>query len=149
MDPLTLAIASFETVKKGIAVGKDLNHMYKNLLKFCDGIDGVHESHIKKKASRFTSASEEALDTFLAKKQVDDMENALREIIMLHGNYNMWQQFQAIRVEVRKKRRQLKIKKEKEREELIKAISIGVFSLLGMIIFAGVSFNIYYIFFAS
>ena len=68
---------------------------------------------------------------------------------MLHGNYNMWQQFQAIRVEVRKKRRQLKIKKEKERKELIKAISIGVFSLLGIIIFAGVSFNIYYIFFAS
>ena len=149
MDPLTLAIASFETVKKGIAVGKDLNHMYKDLLKFCDGIDGVHESHIKKKASRFTSASEEALDTFLAKKQVDDMENALREMIMLHGNYNMWQQFQAIRVEVRKKRREAKLKAERERRQLIKAISIGTFTLLGLIVVGGLAFNIYHYYFAS
>ena len=148
MDPLTLAIASFETVKKGIAVGKDLNHMYKDLLKFCDGIDGVHESHIKKKASRFTSASEEALDTFLAKKQVDDMENALREMIMLHGNYNMWQQFQAIRVEVRKKRREAKLKAERERRQLIKAISIGTFTLLGLIVVGGLAFNIYHYYFA-
>tara|TARA_R110000824_G_C15142068_1_gene670107 strand:- start:580 stop:1029 length:450 start_codon:yes stop_codon:yes gene_type:complete len=149
MDPLTLAIASFETVKKGIAIGKDLNHMYKDLLKFCNGIDGVHESHMKKKASRFTSASEEALDTFLAKKQVDDMENALREMIMLHGNYNMWQQFQAIRVEVRKKRREAKLKAERERRQLIKAISIGTFTLLGLIVVGGLAFNIYHYYFAS
>ena len=148
MDPLTLAIASFETVKKGIAIGKDLNHMYKDLLKFCNGIDGVHESHMKKKASRFTSASEEALDTFLAKKQVDDMENALREMIMLHGNYNMWQQFQAIRVEVRKKRREAKLKAERERRQLIKAISIGTFTLLGLIVVGGLAFNIYHYYFA-
>tara|TARA_E500000318_G_scaffold15082_3_gene15452 strand:+ start:362 stop:811 length:450 start_codon:yes stop_codon:yes gene_type:complete len=149
MDPLTLAIASFETVKKGIAIGKDLNHMYKDLLKFCNGIDGVHESHMKKKASRFTSASEEALDTFLAKKQVDDMENALREMIMLHGNYNMWQQFQAIRVEVRKKRREAKLKAERERRQLIKAISVGTFTLLGVIIVGGLAFNIYHYYFAT
>lgn len=149
MDPLTLAIASFETVKKGIAIGKDLNHMYKDLLKFCNGIDGVHESHMKKKASRFTSASEEALDTFLAKKQVDDMENALREMIMLHGNYNMWQQFQAIRVEVRKKKREAKLKAERERRHLIKAISVGTFTLLGVIIVGGLAFNIYHYYFAT
>jgi hypothetical protein len=147
MDPLTLAIASFETVKKGIAIGKDLNHMYKDLLKFCNGIDGVHESHMKKKASRFTSASEEALDTFLAKKQVDDMENALREMIMLHGNYNMWQQFQAIRVEVRKKRKEAKLKAERERKELIRAITIGTFTILGTIILGGIAFNIYHYYF--
>ena len=123
--------------------------MYKDLLKFCNGIDGVHESHMKKKASRFTSASEEALDTFLAKKQVDDMENALREMIMLHGNYNMWQQFQAIRVEVRKKRREAKLKAERERRQLIKAISIGTFTLLGLIVVGGLAFNIYHYYFAS
>ena len=77
------------------------------------------------------------------------MENALREMIMLHGNYNMWQQFQAIRVEVRKKRREAKLKAERERRQLIKAISIGTFTLLGLIVVGGLAFNIYHYYFAS
>jgi hypothetical protein len=53
------------------------------------------------------------------------MEEQLREVFMLYGNINMWNEFVAIRAKVRKDRQIARAKKRRERAELIQFLTYG------------------------
>ena len=128
MDPITLCTSAFTAIKSGVEVGKQLTDLSHQIIKFVGGMSKVEEEHKKKKSSWFTSSNEQALDTFFALQKVHQMEEQLREVFMLYGNINMWNEFVAIRAKIRKERR---IKREREARE--KAETIKLLSYCGII----------------
>ena len=134
MDPITIATSAFTAIKSGVAVGKELHSLSGQIIKFVKQMNIVEEEHKKEKSKWFTSANEEALDTYFQLKQVHDMENQLREMFMLYGAPNAWSEFIAIRTDIRKQRQAAIAKKKKEREDFMMLCAYGalVIALIGL-----------------
>tara|TARA_R100001510_G_scaffold30032_1_gene26731 strand:- start:20226 stop:20669 length:444 start_codon:yes stop_codon:yes gene_type:complete len=135
MDPITIATAAFSAIKSSVEVGKQLTDVSGQIIKFVNQMTNVEEEHKKQKASWFTSSNEEALDTFFKIQKVHQMEEQLREVFMLYGNINMWNEFVAIRAKVRKERQIAKAKKQRERAELLQfltyaGLALGVIAII-------------------
>ena len=141
MDPITIATSAFAAIKSGVSVGKELHSLSGQIIKFVNQMTNVEEEHKKQKASWFTSSDEEALDTFFKLKQVHDMENQLREMFMLYGNINMWNEFVAIRAKVRKDRKLAIAKRKRERAELMQFLTYGGLTLGVLAIIAIIGIN--------
>ena len=141
MDPITIATSAFAAIKSGVSVGKELHSLSGQIIKFVNQMTNVEEEHKKQKASWFTSSDEEALDTFFKLKQVHDMENQLREMFMLYGNINMWNEFVAIRAKVRKDRQLAIAKRKRERAELMQFLTYGGLTLGVLAIIAIIGIN--------
>jgi hypothetical protein len=124
IDPLT----AFAAVKGGIAAGKQLYSMTKEITAFFDAVDGANQKHQKKKSSIFASANEEAMDTFLAKQKAADAEEQLRELITNTRGISAYRQLQAIRREIRMER------KEDQRLALLRAEEMKENILSGLLI---------------
>lgn len=138
LDPISLATSAFAAIKSGVEIGKQLNDLSHHIVKFVKQMNVVEEEHKKKKSSWFTSSNEEALDTYFKLKKVHDMENQLRELFMWYGAPNAWDEFIAIRSDIRKKKQKEKERKARERAELIKIasyIGIGVLAMAAIVVF--------------
>ena len=138
VDPISIATSAFAAIKSGIEVGKQLTDVSHHIIRFVSQMTKVEEEHKKKKSSWFTSSNEEALDTYFKLKQVHDMENQLREMFLLYGAPNAWNEFIAIRSDIRKKKQKEKERKAKERAELIKIasyIGVGILVMVAIVVF--------------
>ena len=58
MDPISIALASFSAVKAGVAAGKEITSLAKDLGSLFDAIDEVKGDHEKKRSSIFSSVLE-------------------------------------------------------------------------------------------
>ena len=71
MDPVTLiatATTSYQAIKKGFALGKEVTSMSKDIGKLMGAIGEIKEGHEKAKGRRFGSVEEEALHSYAAKE---------------------------------------------------------------------------------
>jgi len=129
-DPLSIAIASFTAIKAGVSAGKEIQSLAKDIGSLWDSIDAVKNDHNKKKNSVLhLSANEEAMETFIAKKRADDMENELRNIVIMTRGLNAWQELIQLRVQIKKDRIDARKKAIKARRELLETIGISVLAI--------------------
>ena len=122
MDPITaitVATTAYNTIKKGIQVGKEIESMSGDLGRWMNAISAVKTSHSKAKGRRFGSEEEEALETFAAKKKAEQMENELRNFVIGQHGMNAWQEIIRIQGELRKKQKEAEILAAQKRDELI------------------------------
>lgn len=122
MDPITaitVATTAYNTIKKGIQVGKEIESMSGDLGRWMNAISAVKTSHSKAKGRRFGSVEEEALETFAAKKKAEQMENELRNFVIGQHGMNAWQEIIRIQGELRKKQKETEILAAQKRDELI------------------------------
>ena len=131
IDPVT----AFAAIKGGIAAGKQLHSMSKEIAGFFDSVDDAKQAHAKKKSSMF---AEEAMDTFLKRQAAIDAEAQLRELIIATRGYSAYQELLKLRKEILRDRKEAerlaKIEKE-EQQELVALI--GVSLLLFIVILGG------------
>ena len=73
-DPLTVGLAAFAAIKKGIEIGKDLSQMSKDFGQLYDFID--EQKEIKQKGSK-----NDVLANYIAYEKAMDMERELTRII--------------------------------------------------------------------
>ena len=118
MDPITAGMAAFSAIKAGVSAGKEIASLGKEIGSLFDSIDQCKNAHNKKKGSSF-SANEEALDSFVAKKKAEDMENELRAIVIHARGYSAWQELLKMRAETRKQRKAAAEKAAKARQKKI------------------------------
>ena len=111
IDPLS----ALAMVKGGISAGKSLASMSKELAGFFDSVDSAKKAHEKKKQSPFSSANEEALDTFMKRQQAKEAEEELREFIVNTIGYSAYQELLKLRKEISEER------KEEERQARLEA----------------------------
>lgn len=144
MDPLTiLAVAkgSYEAIKAGIAMGKEMQGMAKdlsNLWKACG--DLTHAA--AKPSSGLTSGKsmeQVAMEAYAAKAEALKMSAEIKNFFISKYGLAGWDQVQLIVIEMRKEQKRLELENKKKREKLIENIAIATLIVLG-IVFSGVIF---------
>lgn len=142
MEPISVAMAAFAAVKSGVKLGKDAHSLYKDVAKCWGAIEQVKGAHNKKKKSirnKIMSVEEEAMETFVAKKQAEDLEKQLREIIIYTRGMSGWQELLRLRAEISRKRREEEAAARRAREQnieyaMIAAGCLGIAVAIGWIV---------------
>jgi molecular chaperone GrpE (heat shock protein) len=140
MEPLTTAVAAFSAVKAGIKIGKDAQSLFKDVAKAWGAIEAVKNSHNKAKNSvknKLMSVEEEAMETFVAKKQAEDMEKQLREIVLATRGIGGWQELLRMRAEVSRERKEAERQARRKAEEQLEHFLIGIGILFCVLLVAG------------
>ena len=98
IDPITAvatATAAFNTIKKGFAIGRDVETMAGDLGRWMGAVSDIKKAEeLNKKPPLFKklfaagSVEEEALQIFMAKKKAQDMREELRNVIQAGVSYN-------------------------------------------------------------
>jgi molecular chaperone GrpE (heat shock protein) len=129
MDPITAiaaATTAFNAIKKGFSVGRDVESMSKDLGRWMGAIQDVKEGHKKSKGRIFGSVEEEALETYAAKKQAEQMEKELRTFVNYSHGPNAWNEVIRIQADIRLKKKEAIAEAKKLQAKRIENIILGV-----------------------
>ena len=122
LDPVSIT-AAYTAVKKGIEVGKDITQLMSEIGSLWTAIEEVETGYRKEKQKK-QSVEEEALDLFAAKCAAKDAEENLREIVIATRGFNAWNDMMRMRIDLRKKRKQLAAQKAQEKKKLLETLMI-------------------------
>lgn len=123
MDPLTALAA----IKTGVAAGKQLHNLSKEIAGFFDATDSAKKAHAKKKNSVFSSANEEAMATWTQAQNAKTAEIELREFIVNTKGFSAYQDLLKVRRDVIAQRKEAEKQaaiEAEERQELILNIAL-------------------------
>lgn len=132
MDPLTALAA----IKTGVAAGKQLHNLSKEIAGFFDATDSAKKAHAKKKNGVFASANEEAMATWTQAQNAKTAEAELREFIVNNKGFSAYQDLLKIRREViaqRKEAERQAALEAEERQELIVSILVILILFIGVV----------------
>ena len=131
MEPISVAVAAFAAIKSGVKLGKDAQSMMSDIGKMWGAIDEVREGHRKKKKSPFTSANEEALETFAALKKAEDLERELEKVVKMTRGFYAWQDLLKIRGQIKRERLEAeRARKAKAAQQMELAAAVALFITL-------------------
>tara|TARA_B100000780_G_C20827319_1_gene328729 strand:- start:107 stop:574 length:468 start_codon:yes stop_codon:yes gene_type:complete len=146
IDPISaiaMATGAFNTIKKGFAMGRDIESMGADLGRWmgaCSDIKKAEEFNKKpplfKKLFASGSIEEEAMVIFMAKKKAEDMRDQLREIITNTRGLSAWKELIHTEATIRKNRQQ-QIYDQEERQKFW----IEIVTVAGSIALAGCLFG--------
>jgi hypothetical protein len=133
IDPITAfaaAQAAIKGVQAAIKMGKDLQGISGDLMKFFEAKDVVAKAAAEPKKSTFgQSDTAKAFETVMHAKQLQDAENELKQHMIWTGNADVWQAIMIERNALVAKRKadeiamdKAKAKRKKEIEESIEMV---------------------------
>ena len=136
-------MAALGAVKAGIAMGKDLQSLGKDLGKIWDAIDQVNTKHTQASKGK-GGASSRALDTYIATVQARDMEDQLKRVIMETRGMKGWKELQKIREQVMKEDREGRAEalRRKNQREYYLSVFAGI-DLIGLAVWGLAYFAVY------
>jgi len=126
MDPISIALLSFTALKKGIALGKDLSAMGKDLNKVFDFIDGTKEA-------QKSGNKNDPLSDYIAYEKALDMEKQLEQVIWETRGSKGVATFKRMRAQATERDIQSKYASVKRRNKIMNGLSIA----FGVLVFAG------------
>jgi len=129
VDPISaigVATTAYNAIKKGFQVGKEIEGMSKDLGRWMGAIQQVKDGHNKAKGRSFGSVEEEALESFAALKQAQQMENELRNFVNLSHGPNAWNEVLRIQAQIRKKKKEALLEAKRKQSQMIENIILGV-----------------------
>tara|TARA_R100000781_G_scaffold35060_1_gene25059 strand:+ start:37 stop:486 length:450 start_codon:yes stop_codon:yes gene_type:complete len=132
VDPVSaigIATTAYNAIKKGFQVGKEIEGMSKDLGRWMGAIQQVKDGHNKAKGRSFGSVEEEALESFAALKQAQQMENDLRNFVNLSHGPNAWNEVLRIQAQIRKKKKEALLEAKRKQAQMIENIILGVLLL--------------------
>jgi hypothetical protein len=152
MDPLTilaLAKASYEAIKGGIAVGKEIQGMAKDMGSLFDSV--AHLTRIAAEPHHGSllsgkSAEQMAMEAYAAKAEADQMMADLKNHFVGEFGLAAWDEVVAATTKIKKEIKAAEIQAANEREEMMDNIAqwgvviilfltvVAIFSLLGIAI---------------
>jgi len=131
MEPISVAVAAFAAIKSGVKLGKDAQSMMQDIGKMWGAIDEVRGEHRKKKKSPFTSANEEALETYAAQQKAADLEKELEAYIKMTRGFYAWQDLLKIRGQIKRERMEAeKARRAKMQQRIELGAAVALFILL-------------------
>ena len=129
MDPLTLLAAakvSFEALKGGIAVGKELQGMAKDLGSLFDSVAAITRVAADPKSSLMAgkSAQQIAMEAYAAKAEAESMMEELKNHFIGEFGIAAWDQVLSHTTQIKKEQKAAALEAEKEQEELMHNIMV-------------------------
>ena len=148
MDPVTIiggATVAFNALKKGFAIGKDLQDMSGQLTKWAGHMAdlGQAEKQVKNPPwwkSIGGSVEAEAMEVFAAKRKAESMRKELKDYISFTMGPSAWDELVATEAKIRKQKKEQEYRKAEMQEAII---TWTVTSLLLAIGFGTLGFIIY------
>jgi len=116
IDPVTAfaaAQAAVKGVKAAIALGKDIQAVSGDLMKFFEAKDVVQKAASKPKSSFAKSDTAAAFEIVMQAKQLADAERELNNYFVMSGNADLWQQLLVERNNIIQRRKAQEILDEK------------------------------------
>ena len=148
MDPVTIisgATVAFNALKKGFAVGKDLQDMHGQLTKWAGHMSdlGQAEKQVKNPPwwkSLGGSVVAEAMEVFTAKRKAESMRKELKDYISFTMGPSAWDELVATEAKIRKQKKEQEYRKAELQEDIITWTVSGLllvlgFGILGFIIY--------------
>lgn len=148
MDPVTIisgATVAFNALKKGFAVGKDLQDMSSQLTQWAGHMADLGQAEKKAKnppwwKSLGGSVEAEAMEIFAAKRKAESMRKELKSYISFTMGPSAWDELVAIEGKIRKQKKEQEYRKA-ELQETIITWTLGILmfivgvSILGFILY--------------
>ena len=148
MDPVTIisgATVAFNALKKGFAIGKDLQDMSSQLTQWAGHMAdlGQAEKQVKNPPwwkSIGGSVEAEAMEVFAAKRKAESMRKELKDYISFTMGPSAWDELVAIEGKIRKQKKEQEYRKAELQEAIITwTLSIFLlilgFGILGFILY--------------
>jgi len=148
MDPVTIisgATVAFNALKKGFAIGKDLQDMHGQLTKWAGHMSDLGQAEKKVKnppwwKSLGGSVEAESLEVFTAKRKAESMRKELKDYISFTMGPSAWDELVAIEAKIRKQKKEQEYRKAELQEAIITWTVTGLllvlgFGILGFIIY--------------
>ena len=127
MDPVTIisgATVAFNALKKGFAIGKDLQDMSSQLTQWAGHMAdlGQAEKQVKNPPwwkSIGGSIEAEAMEVFAAKRKAESMRQELKDYISFTMGPSAWDELVAIEAKIRKQKKEHEYRKAELQEAII------------------------------
>ena len=141
LDPLSAYAAcksGIALIEQGIKTGKKLHDLASSVSKWANAESSldVHAANKGKGGMLsklgLSSIEEDAMAAYLRKKEIKEKKDHLREIFLLYADNGLqeWENLQAEIGRLRKKKKEQLRQEMEEREQIKKAIGIGVLVIL-------------------
>jgi hypothetical protein len=129
MDPLTLlalAKGSYEAIKAGIAVGKELQGMAGDLGSMFDSVAAITRAAAEPKGNFAAgkSAQQIAMEAYAAKAEADAMMADLKNHFIGEFGIAAWDQVVAATTQIKKDQKAAALEAQKEQEELMHTVMV-------------------------
>ena len=137
IDPITAfatAQAAIKGVQAAIKMGKDLQGISGDLMKFFEAKDVVAKAAAEPKKSTFgKSDTAQAFETVMHAKQLQDAENELKQMLIWSGQADVWQAIMIERNNLVSKRKSEEIAMEKAKAKRKQEISESIEMVLAIV----------------
>jgi hypothetical protein len=139
MDPLTLLAAakvSYEALKAGIAVGKELQSMAADMGSLFESVAAITRVAADPKGSLMAgkSAQQIAMEAYAAKAEADTMMEELKNHFIGEFGIAAWDQVLSATTQIKKDRKAAALQAEKDQEELMHTIMVWGAGILAFIV---------------
>lgn len=150
MDPVTIisgATVAFNALKKGFAIGKDLQDMSGQLTQWAGHMAdlGQAEKQVKNPPwwkSLGGSVEAEAIEIFAAKRKAEDMRKELKSYISFTMGPSAWDELVAIEGKIRKQKKEQEYRKAELQEAIITWTLGGLLFITGVGVMAFVLYMV-------
>jgi hypothetical protein len=140
VDPITIisgATVAFNALKKGFALGKDLQSMSGQLSKWAGHMSdlGQAEKQVKNPPwwkSLSGSVEAEAIEVFAAKKKAEQMRQELKDHISWTMGPSVWDELVRIEAKIRKQKREHEYRKAELQEAIVTWTVTGILVITGI-----------------
>ncbi len=142
LDPVTAAAtatAAFNTIKKGFAIGRDIEQMAGDIGRWMSCLSDMEQAEkeaknppIFKKLFSNQSAEAEALQIFIANKKAKEQREELRNFIGYTMGRSAWDELVRMEGKIRKDRQDTLYRQREKRKHFLE---ITACVLLGVIVF--------------
>ena len=143
MDPISAmatASAAFGAIKKGFAVGRDIEQMAGDLSRWMGAMSDLEQAEkeaknppIFKKLFAGQSVEQEAITAFANKEKAKQQRYELQQWISLTMGKSKWDSLVAMEGQIRKQRKETLYKQRERRQKFVEIVAWIVMSALGAI----------------
>ena len=141
MDPasaMALASASFATIKKGFAIGRDVESMMSDIGRWMGALSDLDQAEreaknppIFKKLFAGKSVEQEAMEVFAAKRKAQAQRDELKQWVSLTLGQSAWEDLIKTEASIRKQRQETLYKQREKRRKFIEIMAWILLVLVG------------------
>ena len=129
MDPLTLlaaAKASYEAIKAGISVGKELQSMASDMGSLFDSVAAITRTAADPKGSLMSgkTAQQIAMEAYAAKAEADTMMEELKNHFIGEFGIAAWDQVVSATTQIKKDQKAAALETQKQQEQLMHDVMV-------------------------
>ena len=133
MSALATASATFNVIKRGFEVGRDIEQMAGDLSRWMGAMSDLSEAEhqiknppIFKKLFSGKSIEQEAIEIFAAKRKAEQMREELKQFIGWTMGSKAWDQLLAMEGQIRKERQDTLYNQARRRQKFMEVVTVSI-----------------------